>query len=282
METITARDAGRMMVNCLEVSDDSDFWGGYYNISGGPGCRITFLEFLDGIYSMLGIRYQKVMKRRWFALKNFHMQFFEDSDRLNNYLHHWDGGDNMESYFREVWTRLPLFLKIIAWYAKHVPPYRLMLESGTRGQLKKLAHAEGGTMQWVESGDEGRISAFYGSMEAYRSIPGWDESIPSLDHSQPHTRLDHGYDESKKELELTDLLQAAVFRGGSLVSVDWDGHMHASLVWKCCQGHVFEMTPHAVLKGGHWCTKCISPPWDYRLLLDQNRFAAQVLSHSMK
>jgi len=78
METITARDAGRMMVNCLEVSDDSDFWGGYYNISGGPGCRITFLKFLDKIYSMLGIRYQKVMERRWFALRNFHMQFFED------------------------------------------------------------------------------------------------------------------------------------------------------------------------------------------------------------
>ncbi|MCP4313132.1 MAG: hypothetical protein GY790_17880 [Bacteroidetes bacterium] len=36
MENITSRDSGRLMVNTLEVDDDSGFWGGYYNISGGP------------------------------------------------------------------------------------------------------------------------------------------------------------------------------------------------------------------------------------------------------
>jgi len=92
MENITAKDAGRLLAACLEIPGESDFWGEYYNISGGPGCRTTYLEFLDAVYSMLGIRYRKVMERRWFALKNFHMQFFEDAGRLNNYLHHWEGG----------------------------------------------------------------------------------------------------------------------------------------------------------------------------------------------
>jgi nucleoside-diphosphate-sugar epimerase len=282
MENVTARDAGRLMVNCLEIPDDSDFWGGYYNISGGPGCRTTFLEFLEGIYSMLGIRYRKVMERRWFALKNFHMQYFEDAGKLNDYLHHWDGGQTMESYLQEVWNRLPWYLKATAWGTRYIPPFRGFVEAATRKQLKRLAHRKGGTMYWVEQNDTGHINAFYGSREAFQSIPGWDQQKPSmdpsLDHNMAYTRLDHGYDESKVEIQLRDLHQAASFRGGSLVSEKWDGNLQVTIPWKCCQGHVFKMTPHAVLKGGHWCMECISPPWDYSMMALKNSFAAQVLA----
>ena len=277
METITARDSGRLMVNCLEVSDDSEFWGGYYNISGGPDCRITFLEFLDRIYSMLGIRYRRVMERKWFALKNFHMMFIEDSGRSNEYLHHWEGGQSLEDYFGEVWKHMPWYLKATAWYSKYIPPYRWMVEAATRAQLKKLARKEDGTMGWIRNNNTGKINAFYGSMDACREIPGWDQNMPSLDQVQAHTKLDHGYDESKESLTLEDLQKAAGFRGGKLKTGDWDGKMHTSLNWKCCQDHAFKMTPHDVLKGGHWCTECISPPWNYEAVAEKNRFAAQVL-----
>jgi len=279
MENITARDSGRLMVNCLDLPDDSDFWGKYYNISGGPGCRITFLELLNGIYSMLGIRYRKAMKRPWFALKNFHMAFYEDSGSLNEYLHHWDGGQNMESYFREVWNNLPWYLKATAWYSKYIPSFRGLVEAATRSELKKLAYHEDGTMGWIHSNNTERIKAFYGSMEAYRSISDWDQvepsQDPSLDHQREYTRLEHGYDESKAKLEMKDLQQAADFRGGELVTKEWNGNMHLKLSWKCCQKHSFTMTPHAVLKGGHWCLECISPPWDYSVIAQKNRFAAQ-------
>jgi hypothetical protein len=136
-------------------------------------------------------------------------------------------------------------------------------------------------MGWINSNNTERIKAFYGSMEAYQSIPDWDHVEPSLDpsldHKQKHIQLDHGYDESKTELEPTDLQQAAAFRGGELVSKEWNGNMHLQLSWMCCKKHSFMMTPHAVLKGGHWCLECISPPWKYDAILDQNRFAAQVL-----
>ncbi len=281
MENITARDSGRLLVRCLDIPQDSDFWGNYYNISGGPRCRITYLELLDTIYGILGIRYRKVMERSWFALKNFHMQFQEDADLLNGYLHHWEGGQGMEDYYWEVWKKLPWYLKMTAWYAKYIPPYRLFVEAATRGQLKRLARKEGGTLHWVRHNDTGKINAFYGSMEAYRSIPGWDPAEPSrdpsLDHRQEYTRLDHGYDEMKREPGLEDLQAAARFRGGQLISETWAGHMHATLRWRCCQGHRFRMTPHAVLKGGHWCLECIAPPWDYRPVAEKNLFAAQVL-----
>jgi nucleoside-diphosphate-sugar epimerase len=277
MENITALDSGRLMVRCLDIPDESNFWGEYFNISGGPGCRITFLEFLDRIYSMLGIRMDRVMERKWFALKNFHMVFYEDSARLNDYLHHWRGGQSMEDYLKEVWKKFPGYLKANAWATKHIPPYRALVEVLTRAQLKKLAHRKDGTMHWIRSGNEARIKAFYGSHEAYRRIPGWDAALPSLDHAQAHLRLRHGYDEEKRAWTLEDLQQAARFRGGLALATHWEGDVHASLDWECCQGHTFRMSPHAVLKGGHWCTDCISPPWNYEVLAAQNPFAAQVL-----
>jgi len=277
MESITVRDAGRMMVKCLEMGDDSDFWGGYYNVSGGPSCRITYIEFLDRIYSMLGIRYRRVMERQWFALKNFHMLFYEDSGRLNEYLHHWERGQTLEDLFGEVWKHMPIFLKATAWYAKHIPPYRGFVEAVTHGQLEKLANKDDGTLAWIRNKDTGKINAFYGSMEEYLKIPEWDRNMPSLDHDQSFTRLEHGYDESKEKLTREDLHMAAAYRGGQLKTLNWNGELHASLQWKCCQGHAFSMTPHAVLKGGHWCIECISPPWNYKLIAGQNPFAAQVL-----
>ena len=278
MENITARDSGRLMANCLDIPDDSNFWGEYYNISGGPECRISFLEFLDRIYSMLGIRMTRVMERKWFALKNFHMIFYEDSERLNSFLHHWTGGQSMEQYFGEVWKALPRFLRVNAWFARFFPPYRLLVEAMTRIQLKRLAHKKDGTMHWIRSGDEGRIKAFYGSLEAYRQIPDWDRDLPLPGRDQKYVRLQHGYDEKKVRLEMRDLQQAAEYRGGRLGSEHWDGHMHEMLHWSCCQGHTFSMSPHAVLKGGHWCMECITPPWDYEILARKNPFAAQVLN----
>ncbi len=276
MENITARDAGRVLVNCLEVPGDSDFWRGYYNISGGPMCRTTFLQFLDRIYTMLGMNYRKVMERSWFALKNFHMMFYEDSGTLNAYLHHWEGGQTLEDYYREVWSRLPWYLKISAWYSKHIPPYRWLVQKIAYGQLKKLTLKQEGTMRWIKDGDADRIKAFFGSPEAQQSIGGWDDPLPSIDHNLAHQRLDHGYDESKKVLDISDLQKAAQFRGGSLSGDSWSGEMHQKVPWTCGQGHSFEMTPHAVLKGGHWCLECIAPPWKSQQVAITNPFAAQV------
>jgi len=291
MEGITARDSGRLLVRCLEIPGDSDFWGGYYNISGGPACRITFLDMLERMFGLFGVRCRRVMDRKWFALKNFHMHFFGDADRLDDYLHHWEGGTTMEEYTEEVRRNLPWYLKAVAWFNRHVPPFRWFVEGMTRVTLWHLSRKEQGTMRWIREKHEGRINAFYGSMEAFRAIGDWGDEFPSMDPEQPFRKLDHGYDESKAVPGPDDLRQAARFRGGSLEGIpgaggqeradpglfSWSGDMHEKLRWKCCRGHIFEMTPHAVLKGGHWCPECIAPPWDYAVLAEKNPFAAQVL-----
>lgn len=278
MENITVRDSGRLLISCLDVPGDSGFWGGYYNVSGGKQCRTTFLALLESIYNMLGIRYRKAMKRNWFALKNFHMVFFEDAALLDAYLHHWEGAQSQQDFYRLVWKTLPWYLKSAALFARLFPPFRWLMEAATYDQLRRLAGKPEGTLHWIRNGDEGRINAFFGSREAYEKIPGWDDRMPDLDIEQGSKQLDHGYDESKDLPGRDDLEAAAAFRGGSLESNSWPGDMHDRLSWRCCQGHLFEMTPHAVLKGGHWCLECIAPPWNYTPLVKGNPFAAQVLS----
>ncbi|MBN2699255.1 MAG: NAD(P)-dependent oxidoreductase [Bacteroidales bacterium] len=278
METITAKDSGRVMIKCLEIPDDSDFWRNCYNVSGGHSCRITFLEFLERVYGMLGIDYRKAMDRNWFALKNFHMQFFEDAHILNDYLNHWEGGQTLEDYFIEVWNSLSLPMKFLAGINRHVPPVRRMVEKFTWLKLKKTTQKKDGTLRWIRLNDEGKIKAFYGSMEDFHNIAGWDEALPSLDHNMDYIRLDHGYDEQKANLDIHDLRKAARFRGGRLLSEQWDGNLNTSLTWSCCQNHTFRLTPYSVLKAGHWCVECVDPPWNYDYIAEHSDYFSQILA----
>ena len=89
--------------------------------------------------------------------------------------------------------------------------------------------------------------------------------------------LRHGYDESKaiSEWTLSDCEDAARFRGGALVSNEYNG-AYNKLVWRCADGHEFEASPFAVLRAGHWCEKCCQPtPWDFDRLSKNNEFFAQ-------
>ena len=82
----------------------------------------------------------------------------------------------------------------------------------------------------------------------------------------------------KRQLNVADLKQAASFRGGTLKESTWNGDMHMKLSWECCLGHPFEMTPHAVLKGGHWCQECLSPPWKTAEIAAKSKFVGQLFS----
>jgi hypothetical protein len=82
----------------------------------------------------------------------------------------------------------------------------------------------------------------------------------------------------QKEVDLLATASCSMgFETFKLQTEEWDGHMHASLHWSCCQGHSFALSPHSVLKGGHWYMECIAPPWNYHFLARKNPFAAQVL-----
>jgi hypothetical protein len=72
MENITDRDAGRGLVNTLDVPAGSGFWRRAYNMGGGPAMRTTAYQYLADNYGNLGLRWEACAERNWYALRNFH------------------------------------------------------------------------------------------------------------------------------------------------------------------------------------------------------------------
>ena len=275
MENNTNRDAGRGLINCLDIPDDSDFWRRVYNMAGGPSCRIIFYDFLNKMMELNGVgKIDDVSERKWFALRNFHMQYFEDSWILNDYIHNW--GDSMEDYYRDIENNRPMYIKIVAKISKISKKFRKLIQKATYKRLKKLALDKTGTLYWYVNRKDMRITAFYKDYESFESIPDWGIAMPPM-HSEPEWhRLDHGYDESKIKLELSDLERAARFRGGKCLSREWDGDIYSTLRWKCAFDHVFQAKPFTILKAGHWCPECLPPPWNYDEIAKKNNFFSQV------
>ncbi|MFX1383695.1 MAG: NAD(P)-dependent oxidoreductase, partial [Promethearchaeota archaeon] len=275
MENNTNRDAGRGLINCLDIPDDSDFWKRVYNMAGGPSCRITFYEFMNKTMEMNGVgNTDDVAERKWFALRNFHMQFYEDSWILNEYIHNW--GDSVEDYLRIMKENRPSYIKFAAWLSGKSKRFKKIVQNTTRKKLKKLALDKTGTLYWYENKKDMRISAFYKDYDTYDAIPDWGIDMPQINPRPEWKRLDHGYDEQKGTLNLEDLKGAASFRGGQCLSSEWDGDLYSTLTWKCAFDHEFKAKPFTIIKAGHWCPECLAPPWNYDEIAKKNPFFAQV------
>lgn len=278
MENVTSRDAGFGLVNCLDVAPDSDFWRRAYNMGGGPGMRITAYDYLNRALACNGLSSLKaITERRWFALGNFHMQYYEDSHELQSYLHYWR--DDIDSWEQALLSATPLLMRLVAKLANRFPAFRSIVEKETRKRMYAMAEQHpNGTAYWVSHGNEKRIEAFFGSRAAYDAIPGWDAPLPAMEpiDGPVGTRLSHGYDENKAILDLADLQKAAIFRGGRCLGDQWKGNLYESLDWECAFGHRFSMKPYTVIKAGHWCPACEGPPWRYHEIAAKNPFFAQV------
>ena len=276
MENLTDRDAGYGLVSCLDIGDDSDFWRRVYNMSGGPKMRTTAYDYLNRNYQLVGFSGVKACsKRNWFALRNFHMQYYEDSEQLNEYLHHWR--TSIDQYWVGIKNDLPIKMRLVSLLAKLIPSFRRQVERSAYQLMKDMVeNHKNGTSYWFQNSNDLRISAFYKDYTSYQDIPSWDGELPDLNREPEWQRLDHGYDETKKILDLADLQGVAAFRGGECLAGAWDGNMFTSLDWKCAAGHVFQAKANTILKAGHWCPICVAPPWDFDQQARDNPFFAQV------
>ncbi|MHB8113745.1 MAG: NAD-dependent epimerase/dehydratase family protein [Bellilinea sp.] len=276
MENITSADAGYGMANVLDIPDNSDFWRRVYNMGGGPGMRISAADYQNLAVQLLGLSgIQAVSERRWFALRNFHMQYYFDSWEANQYLHYWR--TDMESYKRKLLASMPAALKLVRFVSHHIDSFRRLIEKKVYTILKGLAaEHRNGPLHWYLGHNDARITAFYKDYAEFEAIPDWGVDMPDTDLHQPALILDHGYDEEKALLELADLQQAAKFRGGECLTASWDGSLYTSLAWRCARGHSFSAMPYTILKAGHWCPDCMPPAWNYDEEARLNPFFAQV------
>jgi hypothetical protein len=214
-------------------------------------------------------------ERRWYALCNFHLQYYEDSGVLNDYLHHWH--DSLDDYWQRMQDTMPFSMRAVAALARRFPAFRRLVEQVAYRRLKKLAaNHRNGTVYWYTQRNDMRITACFGGYASYEAIPDWGVDMPQIESPPACTRLSHGYDESKATLDLNDLRGAAQFRGGDCVSAQWDGDMYVPVQWQCAAGHAFTAKPYTILKAGHWCAECAPPPWNYGQEARRNPFFAQV------
>lgn len=267
LEWATVDDSGRLLERICRPEVPAEFWKNYYNIGSGEEYRLSNYEFECLLLDAIGCpKPEKIFNAHWFTTRNFHGMWYLDGDKLEDFLH-FRANIPVKEYFRQMAKSdtLPAGLKYAVRsklvYASHLVPHIVKLAMYCMATSK-----EHGTQWWIKNRVSKRINAYYGSLEAYKSIKPWSQT--DLSHnSREAVILNHGYDESKplSELTIDDLQKAAAFRGGKLLSTKpaiTESLMDTPLEWQCAEGHTFTATPRLILLGGHWCDQCF--PWPYK------------------
>lgn len=281
LEYVSDRDSGRAMRNLtyefFNHELPTSFWNHIYNIGGGEKCRINTYKLYQDMYGRFNLTHlEYVLNPSIIATRNFHGQYYLDSDKLENYLHfQQDSMDYFYDCFQETMGFSFHALKVIC----KMPGGQKMIGSIMKKRFEKLAMTEHGTIHFLKDNLEPQIEAYWGGKEKQAKLPtDFRKFVPYKDYDKI-IMLDHGYDESKpeNELDITDMRKAAKFRGGELLSTDMvKGDWTSKLKFKDAFGHVFEASPRLILEGGFWCPECESKSWNYAKRAKVDPFFAQV------
>lgn len=285
LEWVSARDSG-YLIKCIIQKDREKsidkFWYNVYNIGAGAENRKTGYDtFRDG-FSIIGGSAEKFFKPSWCSIRNFHGVWFADSEVLNSFFNYQR--DTTEIYWQEIANKNKIY-KV----AKIIPSWLI-----TQFVFHPLLKNGNSPKYWIDTNNEAKIKAFFGSKENIKMLPNdWNnvnilsknkeffESLRDLNKAVEQGKLlSHGYDENKaiSEWTIEDMQSAAEFRGGKCLSESMEkGNAYKKLKWMCNDGHVFYATPYTVLKGGHWCPECVKPNiWEYDRLAKVMPYYAQV------
>ncbi len=260
-EWSTANDSGRLMAAVCGDDVPQEFWRGFYNIGGGATSRVVNHEFMAG--SMPG--YRDVLRPHWFATRNFHGQWYSDSDHLEALVPFRE--QSIKQYLVEAPRHMPALARLVP----------KLMPGMVRKRIEKLAKGPGGSLNWFETNDDAHIIAYFGSRAHWEEIPrDWDQ-FPLNQPSRTPANLNHGYDEARApdDWRIDELRDAAAFRGGQCHAESCDGP-DMQVEWSCAAGHRFPMTPNLHLRGGHWCPTCMVDPATYFATADRNPFFSQV------
>ena len=281
LEYVSDRDSGRAMRNLCafdaEGTLDQSFWGHIYNIGGGESCRVSTGEMYKIMYGKLGFKsLDPIIEPKYYATRNFHGHYYLDSDKLENYLHF--RSDSMQ-YFYDAYLKEMGAALYAGKAVTRLPKGQQLMGSIIKKTFRPLMYSEHGTKHWLDANMEEHIDAYWGSKAAWEAIPEKYSDMERFTDWETVVPIDHGYDESKPEAELSleDVQGAAKFRGGALLSEEMrTGDWRSKLRFRCAFGHEFEASPRLVLEGGHWCPECERRSWNYGKRARVDPFFAQV------
>lgn len=283
LEYCSDRDSGRAMAHLAEYDVagtlDPSFWCHVYNIGGGAPCRVSTIDMYRKLYGELGFTsLDPVIDNKYVATRNFHGQYYLDSDKLEGFLHF--RSDSMQYFYDEYLKAMgPAAIGFARFLCRIPGGQHLMGSVIKKSTFDALLDAEHGTRHFIQADMDDRIDAYWGSRAAWEKLPEKVSDMPAFTDWDHVVHIDHGYDESKPEEELSieDMRGAAEFRGGKLLSTqmctgDWRGKLR----FRCAFGHEFEASPRLVLEGGHWCPVCEAKSWNYGARAKVDPFFAQV------
>lgn len=191
MEWVSAEDSARLLVTVTLPDVPDEFWGQIYNIGGGDGWRLTNWQLQTALGSAMGVKdIRRWYNRDWFALRNFHGQWYADSDRLHDLVP--SRRDTFDSAIHRAIAAAPAAVRA----AGRVPPWIVK-----NLVMRPLTRKPRGTMAAIRSRNAVEIAAYYGSRAEWEQIGGWGDFTPP-DPSRVATLLDHGYDENKAAIRL--------------------------------------------------------------------------------
>ncbi|MEV3964235.1 NAD(P)-dependent oxidoreductase [Nocardia sp. NPDC050193] len=268
MEWVSVEDASRLLAEICMGTAPEEFWQGVYNIGGGEAWRLTNWELQTEMAAAMGVRdVRRWYERNWFATRNFHGQWYTDSDRLEELVPF--RRDSFVAALRRAVAAAPASVR----NAGRVPPVIVK-----RFVMAPLTRKHRGTMSYIRAGDEAAINAYFGSRAEWEAIGDWSTFSPPQPDRTPH-RLDHGYDEDKpaQRWNTSDMKGVADFRGGVLHSPEMTtGDIATPLDWACASGHEFRGSPRLILTAGHWCPVCVRDANGYHEQAARNPFLAQI------
>lgn len=269
LEWATDEDSGRLLARICDPDIPEKFWNNFYNIGSGDSFRLTNYDFEALMLKALSCPApEKVFGAGWFASRNFHGMWYEDSDLLEQYIG-FRGEKTVHEYFMSLKDSLPPIFRL----ASIVPSFII------KAVMKFVASkAPFGPFYWKRTADTKRLKAFFGTENPDLNANDWSKIRQQLPKGDP-VRLSHGYDETKPNylLDINDMKQAAAFRGGKCLDETMTpGDLSTPLMWQCHKGHTFHASPRIILKGGHWCQECFSDNPDYEDIALHNPFFAQV------
>ncbi|MEL7608950.1 MAG: NAD(P)-dependent oxidoreductase [Bacillota bacterium] len=280
LEYVSDRDSAVLLCNLCrknlagELHDT--FWGHIFNIGGGPDCRMSAYELFNRLFCAIGITDPSVaLDSKWFATRNFHGQYYLDSEKLNDILEF--RGDGMQYNTDCYLNALGPTASVTRFLAK-LPGGQKLVGNSMKKRFLKTARTEHGTVNFIENDRKEHIAAYWGSKKAWEAIPPLKDFKHFTDWDTV-VHIDHGYDETKPESELAlgDVQGAAKFRGGECLSASMErGDWSTKLGFRCAFGHEFDASPRLVLEGGHWCPACERESWNYHNRAKVDPFFAQV------
>lgn len=283
LEWVSAKDSGRLIKNIViyDIQNKAHkLWKNIYNIGGLDKNRTTGFGTFDDGFKIIGGSSESFLKPHWNALRNFHGMWFSDSNELNDMFdfvkqskeEYWQEIADNHKYYKLA-TVIPK--KIISFFA-----------------IQRLLLDDNSPRYWIRHNDYAKTYAYFGNEENVTSLSNkWKDfslleknqnievnDYNALLHSQ--TKISHGYDENKplEKLEVFDLLAVAEYRGGKFLNDEnYTTDLYAPAKWICSEGHSFELSPFAVVRGGHWCPCCNEfNVWNYDKLAKNNKFFASV------